>query len=51
MFLCVLASQLLVVIKKGFLDQAVHTSWWTLREQLSTYPVVTVVLPTKVGRS
>ena len=27
-----------------------HTSWWTLREQLSTHQVVTVVLPTKDGK-
>lgn len=33
-----------------FLDRCVHTSWWTLREQLSTHQVVTVVLPTKEGK-
>ncbi len=27
-----------------------HTSWWTLREQLRTHQVVTVVLPTKDGK-
>jgi transposase len=50
-FLCVLAYHLLVGIEKRFLDQGVHTSWWTLREQLSTHQVVTVVLPTAEGRT
>jgi hypothetical protein len=27
-----------------------HTSWWTIRQQLSTHQVVTVVLPTPDGR-
>lgn len=49
-FLCVLAYHLLVAIEKRFLDRGVHTSWWTLRQQLSTHQVVTVVLPTKEGR-
>ena len=44
-FLCVLAYHLLVAIEQRFLDQGVHTSWATLREQLSTHQVVTVVLP------
>ena len=49
-FLCVLAYHLLVAMEKRFLDRGVHTSWWTLRQQLSTHQVVTVVLPTKEGR-
>jgi transposase len=49
-FLCVLAYHLLVAIEKRFLDRGVHTSWWTLRQQLSTHQVVTVVLPTQDGR-
>jgi transposase len=49
-FLCVLAYHLLVAIEKRFLDRGLHTSWWTLRQQLSTHQVVTVVLPTKEGR-
>ena len=49
-FLCVLAYHLLVAIEKRFLDRGVHTSWWTLREQLSTHQVVTVVLPSKEGK-
>ena len=49
-FLCVLAYHLLVSIEKRFLDEGVHTSWWTLRQQLSTHQVVTVVLPTPDGR-
>jgi len=50
-FLCVLAYHLLVAIEKRFLDQGVHTSWATLREQLSTHHVLTVVLPSTNGRT
>jgi transposase len=50
-FLCVLAYHLLVAIEKRFLDQGVHTSWATLREQLSTHQVMTVVLPATTGRT
>jgi transposase len=50
-FLCVLAYHLLVAIEKRFLDQGVHTSWATLREQLSTHQVMTVVLPTTTGQT
>src|SRR5213593_990581 len=49
-FLCVLAYHLLVAIEKRFLDQGVHTSWATLREQLSTHQVITVVLPSTDGQ-
>jgi transposase len=48
-FLCVLAYHLLVAIEKRFLDRGVHTSWATLREQLSTHQVVTIVLPATNG--
>ncbi len=48
-FLCVLAYHLLVSIEKRFLDHGIHTSWWTLRQQLSTHQVVTVALPTTSG--
>lgn len=48
-FLCVLAYHLLVSIEKRFLDQGIHTSWWSVRQQLSTHQVVTVVLPTAEG--
>jgi len=50
-FLCVLAYHLLVAIEKRFLDRGVHTSWWTLRQQLSTHQVITVVLPTASGQT
>ncbi len=50
-FLCVLAYHLLVAIEKRFLDQGVHTSWATLREQLSTHQVVTVALPVTNGQT
>jgi transposase len=49
-FLCVLAYHLLAAIEHRFLQAGVHTSWWTLRQQLSTHQVVTVVLPTTDGR-
>ena len=45
-FLCVLAYHLLVAIEKMFLDHGLHTSWWTLRQQLADHQIVTVVLPT-----
>ncbi len=49
-FLCVLAYHLLVAMEKRFLDRDIHTSWWTLRQQLSTHQVVTIVLPTLDGK-
>lgn len=49
-FLCVLAYHLLAAIEHRFLQHGIHTSWWTLRQELSTHQVVTVVLPTKDGR-
>ncbi len=49
-FLCVLAYHLLVAIENMCLHRGLHTSWGTLREQLSTHQVVTVVLPTSTGR-
>ncbi len=49
-FLCVLAYHLLVAIENMFLRRGIHTSWATLREQLSTHQVVTVVLPTSIGK-
>lgn len=48
-FLCVLAYHLLVSIEKMFLDAGTHTSWATLREELKTHQVVTVVLPASNG--
>jgi transposase len=48
-FLCVLAYHLLVSIEKLFLDAGIHTSWATLREELTTHQVVTVVLPASNG--
>lgn len=49
-FLCVLAYHLLATIEQRFLQAGIHTSWSTLRQQLSTHEVVTVVLPTTDGR-
>src|SRR5437867_2791560 len=45
-FLCVLAYHLLAAIEHRFLQAGIHTSWWTLRQQLRTHQVVTIVLPT-----
>jgi transposase len=50
-FLCILAYHLLVAIEKKFLDQGTHTSWWSLRQQLSTHQIGTVVLPTGNGQT
>jgi transposase len=49
-FLCVLAYHLLTAIEHRFLQTGIHTSWWTLRQQLSTHHVATIVLPTTDGR-
>jgi len=48
-FLCVLAYHLLVCVEKAFRDAGIHTSWESIREQLSTHQVVSVVLPTTDG--
>lgn len=48
-FLCVLAYHLLVAIEKNFLDQGIHTSWATLRDQLRTHQVTTTSLSTPDG--
>ena len=45
-----LAYHLLATVEKTFLDQGIHTSWASLREQLATHQIVTVVLPTSDGR-
>lgn len=50
-FLCVLAYHLLVAIEKRCRDRGMHTSWATLRDQLSTHQVVTVVLPAPHGQT
>ena len=48
-FLCVLAYHLLTAIEKTLLDAGAHTSWATVREQLQTHQVNTIVLPTDGG--
>ena len=50
-FLCVLAYHLLMAIEKTCRDRGLHTSWATLRDQLSSHQVVTLVLPTVDGRT
>src|SRR5437867_2482376 len=49
-FLCVLAYHLLAAVEHRFLQVGIHTSWWTIRQQLSTHQVATIVLPTADGR-
>lgn len=44
-----LASHLLVCIERALLERGIHTSWETLRRQLSTHQVVSVRLPTTDG--
>jgi transposase len=44
-FLCVLAYHLLAAIEHRFLQAGVHTSWWSIRQQLSTHQIVTIVFP------
>jgi transposase len=44
-FLCVLAYHLLAAIEHRFLQAGLHTSWWTIRQQLRTHQVITIVLP------
>src|SRR5215471_3077770 len=44
-FLCILAYHLLAAIEHRFLQAGVHTSWWSIRQQLSTHQIVTIVLP------
>ena len=50
-FLCVLAYHLLVSIETTLLDNGVHTSWATVREQLRTHQICTVVLPAEGGQT
>jgi len=50
-FLCVLAYHLLVAIEKPFLDRGVHTSWWTLRQQLALTRWSPWCCPRTTGRS
>lgn len=48
-FICVLAYHLLVAIEKCYRDKGIAMSWETLREDLRTHQVCTVVLPTTAG--
>lgn len=48
-FLCLLAYHLLIAIEKTLLDQAIHTSWASVRDTLKTHQLCTVVLPTDDG--
>ncbi len=50
-FLCVLAYHLQAVIERALHQAGETTSWETLREELSTHQVATVLLPTTDGRT
>jgi transposase len=50
-FLCVLAYHLMVAIETTLLNQGIHTSWSTVREQLASHSVATLVLPTAGGQA
>jgi transposase len=50
-FLCVLAYHLLIAIEKTLLDQAIHTSWATVRDTLKSHQICTVVLPNADGQT
>lgn len=49
-FLCVLAYHLMVAIETTSLNRGVHTSWATVREQVASHSVATMVLPTDGGQ-
>ena len=49
-FLCVLAYHLQAAIEHLLHQAGDHTSWETLRQELSTHHVATVVMPTADGR-
>ena len=48
-FLCVLAYHLLVAIEKTLHRAGIWSSWSTVREELRSHQVLTVVLPTSSG--
>ena len=50
-FLAVLAFHLQAVIERTLKEAGDHTSWETLREELSTHHVVTTLLPTAEGKT
>jgi len=50
-FLAVLAFHLQAVIERTLKEAGDHTSWETLREELSTHHVVTTLLPTADGKT
>ena len=50
-FLCVLAYHLMVAIETTLLNQGIHTSWATVREQVASHSVATMVLPTDGGKT
>ncbi len=50
-FLCVLAYHLMVAIETTLWTHGVHTSWATVREQVASHSVATLVLPTDGGQT
>lgn len=50
-FLCVLAYHLQTAIERTLQQAGDHTNWETLREELRTHQVATILLPTEDGRT
>ncbi len=48
-FLCLLAYHLLVAIETWLERHGIFTSWATIRDQLASHQILTVVLPTEDG--
>jgi len=49
-FICVLAYHLLVAIEKLLKESGISSSWETVRKQLSTHQMVSILLPSKSGK-
>lgn len=49
-FICVLAYHLLALVEKLFRDKGIPTSWETIRKDVKTHQVVTVVMPHANGK-
>lgn len=49
-FVCILAYHLLALVEKLFRDKGIATSWETIRKDVKTHQVVTVVMPHANGK-
>jgi transposase len=48
-FICILAYHLLVAMEKLLLDAGIHSSWETIRKELTTHQIATVSMKAKNG--